>query len=73
MTKYTLEALETFETVTPASEMIFHNLLTGEEVGKRLPVPESRHTTIKGYKYTAKNKADRDKLLKSGKWRLVDA
>lgn len=39
MAKYKLCALESWVTVVPASEMIFRHLITGEEVGKRLPVP----------------------------------
>lgn len=71
MAKYRLIALETFETVMPATEMIFTSLVTGQEVGARVPIPESRHTTLKGTIYTAKNQKDRDKLLKSGKWALT--
>lgn len=72
MAKYKLRALETFETVAPASEMIFTSLGTGQEVGPRLPVPESRYTTVKGTIYTARNKPELSRLLKSGKWELVD-
>lgn len=71
MAKYKLIALETFETVAPATEMIFTSLVTGEEVGARLTVPEFRHTTEKGTIYIARNTKDRDKLLKSGKWALT--
>jgi hypothetical protein len=71
MAKYKLRAIETFETVVPASEMIFTSLVTGEEIGDRLPVPESRYTTEEGYIYTARNIKDRDNCLKSGKWELI--
>lgn len=71
MAKYKLRAIETFETIVPATQMIFTSLVTGEEVGDRLAVPESRYTTEKGYIYTARNIQDRDKCLKSGKWELV--
>jgi hypothetical protein len=71
MAKYKLQAIQDIETITPASEMIFTSLITGEEVGKRLPVPESRHFTPKGHIYTARNIKDRDNLLKTGKWVLT--
>lgn len=71
MAKYKLQANQDIEVITPASEMIFTSLVTGQEVGKRLPVPEHRHFTPKGYIYTARNKQERDKLLNTGKWVLT--
>ena len=71
MAKYKLRAKETFETVVPADVIIFRHLITGEQVGDPVPVPERRWTTEKGYIYLARNKQDRDKCLKSGKWELV--
>lgn len=72
MAKYKLRAKETFETIIPASEMIFTSLVTGQEVGERLPVPESRYTTREGSIYTARNKQDRNRCLKTGKWEIVE-
>lgn len=66
MTKYKLRAKETFETI------IFTSLVTGQEVGERLPVPESRYTTREGSIYTTRNKQDRNKCLKTGKWEIVE-
>lgn len=67
MAKYKMQATESYEQIVPASVMEYRNLLTGEIVDTQ-PVPEIKLTTIKGQLYTARNKADRDKLLKTGKW-----
>jgi hypothetical protein len=71
MAKYKLRAKETFETVVPASEIIFRHIITGEAVGKPTIMPERRWTTEEGYIYLARNKQDRDNCLKTGKWELV--
>lgn len=47
MAKYKLRAKETFETVVPADVIIFRHLITGEQVGDPVPVPERRWTTEK--------------------------
>ena len=71
MAKYLMEVIKEYEVVTEASEMIFTSLVTGEEVGKRLPIPESRTLYRVGHKYTARNKKERDNLLKTGNWKCV--
>ena len=62
---------EAHEIVTAAGEMIFTSLVTGQEVGERLQVPEIRSKYAEGHTYTACNKSERDKLLKSKKWKEI--
>jgi hypothetical protein len=71
MAKYKLRAKETFETVIPASTMVFTSLVTGEKFGDDLSVPESRYVTQEGTIYTARRRDDADKMLATGKWELV--
>lgn len=72
MAKYAMEATETFETVIPAREIQMETLLTGEKVGNPIALPERRFATTKGQRYVARNKKDRDSMLKTGKWRLTN-
>lgn len=72
MAKYKFQCLQTYETVIPATEMKFTSLMTGEEIGKRLPIPESRYTTEAGKIVTARNKKDAARYQADSRWKQID-
>lgn len=69
MAKYILECTETYETVIPASVMVFHTI-HGEQVSD-IQLPEKRYITEKGKRTVVKRKADVTRLIKTGKWTLA--
>ena len=69
--KYKLICTRSYETVVPASRMIF-STIHGSEVDA-MEVPEYRFTTHAGNRATATRKAEVNALLASGNWQLESA
>lgn len=67
--KYKLQCIRTFETVVPASRMVF-STIHGTEVDA-MEVPEYRYMTHFGEQATVTRKADVTKMLASGNWQLA--
>lgn len=56
--KYKLQAINDFEVISPATEIIETNLMTGEKINTGVKIPESRYSYKKGHSFTVHNKVD---------------
>lgn len=64
--KYNLVCTRTYETVIPASRLVFHTI-HGEQVDG-MEVPETRIMNHAGQRYTARKKTEANQMVKSGNW-----
>jgi hypothetical protein len=65
--KTILIAKETFTEEIPASKFRFEDCF-GRDLGEAVTIPARTATTYKGEKFTARNKAELQSALATGKW-----